>query len=567
MNRCYGCFEIVQDNTDRCGHCGFFIGDYSMPKWVLQPGTVLNGKYLIGKRLGEGGFGITYLAWDINMETKVAIKEYYPGYLVSRDVTSASGNIITKTAGIENEDFQVGLNRYVREASVLSKFFELPGIVSVKDFFYENETAYIVMEYIEGVSLKKYLEQKGGKISANEALKLVEPVISSLAVVHKNKLLHRDISPDNIMLDTKGRVKLIDFGAARYFGNESGKSMTVMLKHGYAPIEQYSRNGDQSSVTDIYALCAVLYRMITGVVPVDASDRVQNDTFVPVRSLAKKTPKYIAAAIEKGLSVFSENRQQSMEELYAELYVSFSGRISRWFNKLTDKIYRAVKKLLITLIIVLTLIVGAGIVYRMNIDTFNEYKEKIEQVFGKEESKEETFLEKQSVLNDDTQEKTEKETIEREKNKEEIQKKDLEEAPAEIAAEEERASKETAASTEEIAPIKEEIPAQEEPAIDLRVEHGIIVARDGYLNGRSQTLTVGNILDSYSDVIGNWDGYVDESGQIFVYYQGMKNGEGFAFEFQIFTNDSFKLTGAAKNGKQLETYSDFFQQILNEVGV
>lgn len=556
MNRCYGCFEIVGDSTNRCAHCGFFVGDYAVPKWVLQPGTVLNGKYLIGKRLGEGGFGITYLAWDVNMETKVAIKEYYPGYLVSRDVTSASGNIITKTAGIENEDFQVGLNRYVKEASVLSKFFELPGIVSVKDFFYENETAYIVMEYIEGVSLKKYLEQKGGKISANEALKLVEPVISSLAVVHKNKLLHRDISPDNIMLDTKGRVKLIDFGAARYFGNESGKSMTVMLKHGYAPIEQYSRNGDQSSVTDIYALCAVLYRMITGVVPVDASDRVQKDTFVPVRNLAKKTPKYIAAAIEKGLSVFAENRQQSMEELYAELYISKRGRISRGVEKLTDKIYRAVRKLLITLIIVLALIVGAGIVYRMNIDTFNEYKEKIEKVFGEEETEAETFLEKQSVIKDDTQEKTEKEDIEREKDKEEIDKKDLEEVPAESVAPE-----------EEIAPAEVAAPAEEVSAVDSRVEYGIMVARDGYLNGRTQTLTVGNILDSYSDVVGNWDGYVDESGQIYVYYQGMKNGEGFAFEFQIFSNDSFKLTGAAKNGEQIETYSDFFQQILNEVGV
>lgn len=560
MNRCYGCFEIVGDSTNRCAHCGFFVGDYAVPKWVLQPGTVLNGKYLIGKRLGEGGFGITYLAWDVNMETKVAIKEYYPGYLVSRDVTSASGNIITKTAGIENEDFQVGLNRYVKEASVLSKFFELPGIVSVKDFFYENETAYIVMEYIEGVSLKKYLEQKGGKISANEALKLVEPVISSLAVVHKNKLLHRDISPDNIMLDTKGRVKLIDFGAARYFGNESGKSMTVMLKHGYAPIEQYSRNGDQSFVTDIYALCAVLYRMITGVVPVDASDRVQKDTFVPVRNLAKKTPKYIAAAIEKGLSVFAENRQQSMEELYAELYISKRGRISRGVEKLTDKIYRAVRKLLITLIIVLALIVGAGIVYRMNIDTFNEYKEKIEKVFGEEET--ETLLEKRSVLNDDTQEK---EDIE-EENKEEIQKKDLEEATVEITAEE-IVPEEEAAPAEEIAPAEMAAPAEEEPLMDSRIEHGIMVARDGYLTGRSQTLTVGNILDSYSDVIGNWDGYVDESGQIFVYYQGIKNGEGFAFEFQIFTNDSFKLTGAAKNGEQIETYSDFFQQILNEVGV
>lgn len=558
MNRCYGCFEPIADSTGRCKHCGFANSEYSVPKWVLQPGTILNGKYLIGKRLGEGGFGITYLAWDVNMETKVAIKEYYPGYLVSRDVTSVNGNVVTTTAEDENDDYQVGLKRYVKEASVLSRFFELPGIVSVKDFFYENETAYIVMEYIDGVSLKKYLEQKGGKVSADEALKLVEPVISSLAVVHKNKLLHRDISPDNIMLDKNGRVKLIDFGAARYFGNESDKSMTVMLKHGYAPIEQYSRNGDQSSVTDVYALCAVLYRMITGVVPVDASDRVHNDTFVPVRSLAKKTPKYIAAAIEKGLSVFSENRQQSMEELYSELYVSKSGRISRGVGKVTDKIYSIVKKILIALIIILVLIVGAGIVYRLNIDTFKEYKEKVEYIFGIDNEDEDSFLEDKSTKNNvSEQPKEEAEDTESEKDDEVKDKEIKEEVPAEEEIKE----------TIEAATVQPAVEEEAAVAIDPRIEHGIIVARDGCLNGRAQTLTVGNILDSYSDVLGTWDGYVDDSGQIFVYYQGIKNGVGFAFEFQIFENDSFKLTGAAQNGEQIETYSDFFQQILDEVGV
>ena len=334
MKRCYGCFRLLPDEEKNCSFCGFSLRNYDVHKWILTPGTLLDGKYLVGRTLGEGGFGITYLAWDINMETRVAIKEYYPGNWVSRNVASEEGNLLTTTT-LENKiNFEEGLKRYVKEAAVLAKFSKLPGIVFVKDFFYENGTAYIVMEFIDGVSLRKVLEQKGGKLTSTEALELIKPVIRSLAVIHKNKILHRDISPDNIMIENGGHVKLIDFGAARYFEGANDKSMTVMLKHGYAPIEQYSRNGEQGSYTDVYGLCAVLYRMITGSTPIEAPDRIRNDKLIPVQKLARKTPKYVATAIEKGLSVLSENRQQSMEELYTELYSTLKGRVARGAEKL-----------------------------------------------------------------------------------------------------------------------------------------------------------------------------------------------------------------------------------------
>ncbi len=444
MNRCYGCFEQIADVNTVCPHCGFFFRQNTEHKWILKPGTLSNGKYLIGKTLGEGGFGITYLAWDVNMETKVAIKEYYPGYLVSRDVTSGDGNYVTVTSRSGQRDFQDGLKRYVKEAAALSKFFDLPGIVSVKDFYYENETAYIVMEYIDGISLKALLERNGNRLAAEQALELMKPVISSLAVIHKNKLIHRDISPDNIMVDRTGKVKLIDFGAARSFEEEE-KSMTVMLKHGYAPIEQYSRKGEQAATTDIYALCAVLYRMITGEVPTESTQRVRNDELVSVRHLADKTPHHIATAIEKGLSLMPEDRQQSMEELYADLYGSKSSRVSKqasnWFvrmlkragNALIRLLGKILKKIAVAAIIGLVLAVVAFFLYRANSDKIATFKNDIENAIGIKTTEmiEDTIREVTGdELNFDTQDliETESSDMENESEKEPVNNTNTEES-------------------------------------------------------------------------------------------------------------------------------------------
>ena len=343
----------------------------------LAVNTVLAGKYLVGPVLGEGGFGITYAGYDLNMETRIAIKEYFPVELVTRDTTrrtvgkdgTASGGQVSESAstsgggsdrvislsGEKSKTYQQGLKKYVDEARNVSQFADIPGIVSVKDFFYENDTAYIVMEYIEGVSLKEYLKQKGGKVSEEEALAILRPVLEALEKVHAAGIVHRDISPDNIMLtftekekaeqasasDTASTsastavygnisaVKLIDFGAARMTSKNDQKSLTIILKHGYAPEEQYRSHGEQGPWTDVYALCAVLYRMLTGKVPEPAMDRLFSDGLKSPEELGVKVSPAVSEAIMRGLAVKKEERIQSVRELMDALYAGKKLKKSR----------------------------------------------------------------------------------------------------------------------------------------------------------------------------------------------------------------------------------------------
>ena len=334
----------------RCPYCGFSEAEYQQNPRCLPLNTILAGKYLVGKGLGEGGFGITYMGYDLNMKTRIAIKEYFPVELVSRDttrLTSPDGRFVSgggsdrviSLSGEKSKTYQQGLKKYVDEARNVSQFADIPGIVSVKDFFYENNTAYIVMEYIEGISLKEYLKQKGGKLSEEESLAILCPVLEALEKVHAEGIVHRDISPDNIMLTfaEKGKagtgqsgvsavyenisaVKLIDFGAARMTTKNDQKSLTIILKHGYAPEEQYRSHGEQGPWTDVYALCAVLYRMLTGKVPEPAMDRLFSDGLKRPEELGVKVTPAVSEAIMRGLAVKKEDRIQSVRELMDALY-------------------------------------------------------------------------------------------------------------------------------------------------------------------------------------------------------------------------------------------------------
>ncbi len=307
---------------------GYDLNSKKQNTRCLAVNTILEGKYLVGPVIGQGGFGITYVGFDLNMESKIAIKEYFPVELVSRDTTTMHGDRVLSLSGEKSVTYKQGLNKYVAEAQNVSQFSEIPGVVSVKDFFYANETAYIVMEFIDGISLKDYLKEKGGRLTEEETLKIMKPVLEALVQVHKSGIIHRDISPDNIMLTFKDgnthtqieSVKLIDFGAARMTAKNDQKSLTIILKHGYAPEEQYRTHGEQGSWTDVYALCAVLYRMLTGETPVPAMDRMFQDELKNFDKFNTKVSENTVAAILKGLAVKKDDRIQNVQELIEALY-------------------------------------------------------------------------------------------------------------------------------------------------------------------------------------------------------------------------------------------------------
>lgn len=318
FDKCPNCFK-PHSGEAVCGHCGFNIEGYKMPENALPPFTILEGKYMLGRTLGMGGFGITYLGWDMNLETLIAIKEYYPGAYVFRDTTKETTTNISVT-GSNQDMYDKGLKRYVDEAKNLSKFYNLPGIVSVKDFFYANETAYMVMEYVDGITLKAHLNNLGGKMSEAEVLSHMKPIIESLQQVHEKGMVHRDISPDNIMVGKDGKIKLIDFGSVRGQSLEGDQTYTVILKHGYAPQEQYYGKGKQGPWTDVYSLCATMYKMLTGNIPPNSIERMSEDTYVSPSACGISISPNTERVLNKGLAPRIEDRYQNLGQLKDALY-------------------------------------------------------------------------------------------------------------------------------------------------------------------------------------------------------------------------------------------------------
>jgi len=318
-DKCPNCMQALGQGEDVCPYCGFDVSGYEEKPNCLRPFTVLQGKYMIGRVIGMGGFGITYIGWDLNLQTYIAIKEYYPESFAQRDAMTTT---IVSTLDSKKEIYDKGLKRYVEEARNLSKFYQLQGIVSVKDFFYENGTGYIVMEYINGVDLKHYLKGMGGKLDEATVLALMKPVFESLYEVHKNGLVHRDISPDNIMVDNEGKIKLIDFGSVRGQSAETDKTYTVILKHGYAPPEQYYAKGKQGPWTDIYSLCATMYKMLTGEVPPNGVERMEEDTYVDPSKKGISVSERTETVLRKGLAVKAPERYQDIGQLLTDLYGS-----------------------------------------------------------------------------------------------------------------------------------------------------------------------------------------------------------------------------------------------------
>ncbi|MEH2928687.1 PASTA domain-containing protein [Candidatus Ventrimonas sp. KK005] len=307
---CLGCMGYYDDQFDVCPHCGFIRGTPSQEAYHMEPGVVLRNRYLIGKVLGSGGFGITYLGYDQTLDKKVAIKEYFPTEFATR---MQSQTMVTVFSGEKEEQFVTGMKKSLDEARRLAEFQQTPGITQVFDFFEENNTAYIVMEFLEGETLREKLK-RDGVMTVEDALPVVFAVLGALKTVHAKEMIHRDIAPDNIYLLKNGEVKLLDFGASRQVTGTHSKSLTVMLKPGYAPVEQYQSGGDQGPWTDVYALAATFYKMITGKRPPDSTERWTKDTLKEPSKLGIKIDRNLENALMNALHVRQEDRTKSAQE-------------------------------------------------------------------------------------------------------------------------------------------------------------------------------------------------------------------------------------------------------------
>ncbi len=290
------------------------MGDYA-ENLCLSPGTSLTGtlkSYSIVKVLGQGGFGITYEATS-QLGERVAIKEYFPLTWIMR---TADRQVVPKTDA--ERSYQKGLQSFSKEARMLAGINDLDTVVKVMDCFHENGTAYLVMEFLDGMSLKAKAEACGGRIPAEELLPKLRPVIADIEKLHQRDVLHRDIAPDNLIWTTDDKIKLIDFGAARRM--EENRQLTVMAKPGFAPVEQYT-SGGQGTWTDVYALCATMYYLLTGKMPTPAPDRLyeENSGLLSPISLGVGITQQEEQAIMHGMAVQPKQRTRTMGELLTEL--------------------------------------------------------------------------------------------------------------------------------------------------------------------------------------------------------------------------------------------------------
>ena len=315
---CINCMKDVLDKDGVCPVCGKTDEQIETSLRHLPLRTILRGKYLIGKVIGEGGFGITYLGYDLDLEIRVAIKEFCPREFAGRD--AQDGLTMHPFDRESAEFFEAEKEKFINEAKRLAKFRGEQGIVSVLDYFQENATAYIVMEYIDGITLKAFHKMTGKCMEPEKLLLLMKPVMEGLAKLHINGIIHRDISPDNIMIDTaKQKVYLIDFGTAREMNPDEENSLSVYKKGGYTPIEQQSRHGKQGPWTDVYALCATIYRCMTGVSIPEANNRIMGDEVIRPSRMGIAINHQIEEALLHGLAVKPDERTRSMEELMEEL--------------------------------------------------------------------------------------------------------------------------------------------------------------------------------------------------------------------------------------------------------
>ncbi len=316
MKYCMGCMENIEDEVLQCPHCGFMQNNQNV-QGLLQTGTILQNRYIVGRSIGNGGFGVTYIGLDAQLKRKIAIKEFFPRKTSAR----MKDGLCVVAPSIEcQQAFNRGLEQFLNEAKHLARLSHIQGIVYIYNFFQENGTGYIIMEYLEGQDLRNLLHQHNEKLPFDEAKELILSVLYILKNVHMNGILHRDIAPDNVFITEDKIVKLIDFGAARHAVRQPSEETDILLKVGYAPVEQYYVDGKQGAWTDMYEVGALFYRMLTGVKPMPSIERAKKDMLQLPSELGVKLPDYAEAAIMTSLNIDSRYRIQSARDYMHALH-------------------------------------------------------------------------------------------------------------------------------------------------------------------------------------------------------------------------------------------------------
>ncbi len=325
MMRCMGCMEEREAIEGSCPLCGYVEEENDAQFLSIE--SVLQGNYLVGKVIGRGGFGITYIGWDMASQRKVAIKEYCPSEYAVR---SQDGKYITVLDGGAVERYREGLRAFFDEGEKLAKVQHVEGVVRLFGSFTENDTAYLVMEHLDGDSVGHIVRQIG-KYPYQEAKEVMGKVLLILASIHEEGLLHLDVSPGNIFVTPNNQIKLIDFGAARYAGSDFGVNSSILLKPGFAPLEQYHDQEEQGTWSDVYATGATFYYMITGVRPIGAINRMTKDILKKPSKLGVKIPKREERALMKSLAVTKEERIKNAYDFIKRLEGRAS--IGKWFSR------------------------------------------------------------------------------------------------------------------------------------------------------------------------------------------------------------------------------------------
>lgn len=312
---CRNCFSLI-DESGICPACGYTNPAEEVNGSILPPMFILKNRYRIGRTLGIGGFGITYVAQDMTDGTRRAIKELMPTQIAYREGT---GVFCSRS---DEAVFEHCKENFLVEARILQQVGSNPSVVKVQDSFYENNTAYIVMELLLGDTLRAKIKESGGRLDYTAATEMLLLTGSALMTIHAKGILHRDISPENIFCTSNNDYKLIDFGASRYYVSEKSQSLSIYLKPGFAPPEQYSSKGNQGPWTDVYGLAATYYYALTGRKLADTMDRLSGVPYLSLKEAVPGCPVKTSNAVDKALTLDYRKRYQNVSEFLNDLDIS-----------------------------------------------------------------------------------------------------------------------------------------------------------------------------------------------------------------------------------------------------